>query len=463
MTLRRYERYKDSGIQGLGLVPDHWAVTRLKFIAHVQTGVAKGKDNTGRDTIEVPYLRVANVQDGYLDLDDIATIEIPADELPRYRLRAGDVLMNEGGDFDKLGRGHVWDGSIDPCIHQNHVFAVRPFGASPQWLNLITGSTYAQFYFMSRSKQSTNLASISSSNVMELPVVLPPEREQQCVAAFVEGKAAKIDTLIAEQQRLIELLTEKRQAVIAHAVTKGLNRAAPMKDSGVEWLGEVPAHWHVQPLKHLAAFRSGGTPDKSRLDYWDGDVPWASAKDLKVDDLHDTADHITEGALEAGAASLVPAGSVLVVVRGMILARMFPVVTAMVPMAINQDLKAVTARAGANADFLAWLLRASSAESLSRLDEAGHGTKALRMDAWGDMRVPVPPLCEQAEIAGNLKRRCDLLDAGLRDVELGIALLRERRTALVSAAVTGQIDVRSSSAADTVSRQNGRATANATR
>jgi len=132
MTLRRYEQYKDSGIEWLGSVPAHWEVTRLKFIAHVQTGVAKGKDNTGQQTIMVPYLRVANVQDGYLDLDEVATIEIPADDLPRYRLRAGDVLMNEGGDFDKLGRGHVWDGSIDPCIHQNHVFAVRPFGASPQ-------------------------------------------------------------------------------------------------------------------------------------------------------------------------------------------------------------------------------------------------------------------------------------------------------------------------------------------
>ena len=88
MTLRRYERYKDSGVEWLGAVPAHWTVTRLKFIAHVQTGVAKGKDNTGQQTIVVPYLRVANVQDGYLDLEDVATIEIPADDLPRYRLRA---------------------------------------------------------------------------------------------------------------------------------------------------------------------------------------------------------------------------------------------------------------------------------------------------------------------------------------------------------------------------------------
>ena len=157
---------KVSGVEWLGDVPAHWEVSRLKFVAHVQTGVAKGKDNTGKAIVDVPYLRVANVQDGYLDLEDVSTIEIPFTDLPRYELRAGDVLMNEGGDFDKLGRGHIWDGSIQPCIHQNHVFAGRPFGISPEWLNAVTGSAYAQFYFMSRSKQSTNLASISSTNIM---------------------------------------------------------------------------------------------------------------------------------------------------------------------------------------------------------------------------------------------------------------------------------------------------------
>jgi type I restriction enzyme S subunit len=127
----------------------------------------------------------------------------------------------------------------------------------------------------------------------------------------------------------------------------------------------------------------------------------------------------------------------------MILARMFPVVTARVPMAINQDLKAVTARPSAAADFLPWLLRGSAAASLSRLDEAGHGTKALRMDAWGDMRIALPPLVEQAQIAEHLHTACIAIDIGLDCVERSIAVLHERRAALISAAVTGKIDVRS--------------------
>lgn len=217
--LNHNAKMKDSGIAWLGEVPERWDVTRLKFVATVQTGVAKGKDNAGKATMQVPYLRVANVQDGYLDLQDVTTIEIPVEDLDRYRLQDGDVLMNEGGDFDKLGRGHVWHCEVDPCIHQNHVFAVRPFAISSDWLNLITGSSYAQFYFMTRSKQSTNLASISSTNVMELPVVLPPSSEQDAITIFLNCETAKLDALTAEAQRATELLKERRSALILAAVT----------------------------------------------------------------------------------------------------------------------------------------------------------------------------------------------------------------------------------------------------
>ena len=210
---------KDSGIEWLGEVPAHWGTTRLKFVAAIQTGVAKGKDNSGRKTITVPYLRVANVQDGYLDLDDIADIEIPAEDLDRYSLRPGDVLMNEGGDFDKLGRGHVWNGEIEPCIHQNHVFAVRPVAVSSELLSWITSSDYAQFYFMGRSKQSTNLASISSSNIMELPVVLPPRSDQQEIATYLAEEAGRIDELVHGSEAAIALLKERRDALISAAVT----------------------------------------------------------------------------------------------------------------------------------------------------------------------------------------------------------------------------------------------------
>ncbi|MEX5452730.1 restriction endonuclease subunit S, partial [Stutzerimonas stutzeri] len=129
------------------------------------------------------------------------------------------VLMNEGGDFDKLGRGHVWHGEIEPCIHQNHVFAVRPHGVSSEWLNTFTSSAAAQFYFMGRSKQSTNLASISSSNLMELAVPLPSEEEQRLILDRLHRQASQVNALLAQTERSIELLKERRAALITAAVT----------------------------------------------------------------------------------------------------------------------------------------------------------------------------------------------------------------------------------------------------
>lgn len=210
---------KDSGVEWLGEVPAHWTVAPLKYIARVQTGVAKGKDMQGRDSAFVPYLRVANVQDGYLDLSDVAKIEMPLGDIERYLLQDGDVLMNEGGDFDKLGRGDIWRGQVSPCIHQNHVFAVRPTGVSSEWLNTFTGSSFAQFYFMGRSKQSTNLASISSRNVMDLPVVVPPSDEQLAVAQAVKSQVERLLGLIDQAETAIALLAERRAALISAAVT----------------------------------------------------------------------------------------------------------------------------------------------------------------------------------------------------------------------------------------------------
>lgn len=285
-------------------------------------------------------------------------------------------------------------------------------------------------------------AAVNWNNLKGIKIPLPSSSEQLRILSFLDRETAKIDALVGEQRRLIELLKEKRQAVISHAVTKGLDPDARMKDSGIGWPGSVPSHWKLRPLKHLANFKSGGTPDKSRLDFWDGNIPWASAKDLKVAILNDTEDHITQAALDCKAAALVASGSLLVVVRGMILARIFPVVRANVAMAINQDLKAITPNEGICSDYLEFLMRGAESAILSNLDEAGHGTKALRMDKWGSMMFPVPPMDEQLRIAARAKSDCISIDNLRASAERAIELLQERRAALISAAVTGKIDVR---------------------
>lgn len=441
---KSYPAYKDSGVEWLGRVPEHWQVKRLKFIATVQTGVAKGKDNVGKDTIEVPYLRVANVQDGYLSLDDVTTIEIPRADLLRYSLRPGDVLMNEGGDFDKLGRGHVWQGEIEPCIHQNHVFAVRPAKVPPYWLNAFTGSQAAQFYFMGRSKQSTNLASISSSNVMELPVVVPPDDELSAVLTHLDRETARIDALVEKKTRFIELLREKRQALITHAVTKGLDPNVKLKDSGVEWLGEVPEHWCVSRLRHnIDGPLSYGANEAAESD--DPNHP----RFIRITDLTEggtlRADTFKSLPPDVARAYLLKDGDVLLARSGATVGKSF----------IYRDemgracYAGYLIRARMNKSRLVpqyfWLCTQSSYywDFIS-----GSNIQATIQNVSGEkyanLWLAVPPITEQIGIIESLTKACARFDELTAKTERSVDLLKERRSALITAAVTGQIDLRES-------------------
>ncbi|MCA9232393.1 MAG: restriction endonuclease subunit S [Planctomycetales bacterium] len=211
---------KPSDIPWLAEYPEHWELKQVKHLAEVRQGVTKGRDLDGDDTIELPYLRVANVQDGYLDLSEITTIEIRPSELERYSLKAGDVLMNEGGDNDKLGRGTVWQGQISPCLHQNHVFSVRPNDPSySDWIALWTQGSAAKSYFLVSGKQTTNLASISSTSIRELPVLLPPELERAAFIAYTKKTTALIDELMVQVRSATDQLKEYRSALITAAVT----------------------------------------------------------------------------------------------------------------------------------------------------------------------------------------------------------------------------------------------------
>jgi type I restriction enzyme S subunit len=165
-------------------------------VAEVQAGIAKGAKAL-RDPVELPYLRVANVQAGALDLAEVKTIEVDRADVARYSLRAGDVLMTEGGDFDKLGRGTIWTGDIEPCLHQNHVFAVRCDLKKilPEWLSWVSGSHYGRRYFMLCSKQSTNLASINSTQLKAFPLPLPSLAQQQKIGAIVKAAETEATTV----------------------------------------------------------------------------------------------------------------------------------------------------------------------------------------------------------------------------------------------------------------------------
>ncbi|MFC9973139.1 restriction endonuclease subunit S [Spirillospora sp. NPDC127200] len=161
--------------------------SRLDELADVSSGVTLGSEPSGASSVELPYLRVANVQDGFIDTEDMKTVHVLKSEVERLRLDSGDVLLTEGGDWDKLGRGAVWDGRIDPCVYQNHVFRVRcdVDRLIPEYFALYVGSTPGRAYFMSIAKQTTNLATINSRQLKEMPIPVPPVEDQRKIALFV--------------------------------------------------------------------------------------------------------------------------------------------------------------------------------------------------------------------------------------------------------------------------------------
>ncbi|MFI8340624.1 restriction endonuclease subunit S [Streptomyces sp. NPDC085639] len=189
--------------QALSGGADEWPTSRLESVATVAAGVTLGSEPVGDGVVELPYLRVANVLDGRIDTTEVKTVRILRSQYERYALRAGDLLLTEGGDLDKLGRGAVWDGRLDPCLHQNHVFRVRCGDElSPDFLALYTSSPAGRAYFQSVGKQTTNLASINSTQVKAMPVPVPPLPEQERLLGPVRAIRERNEALGRQIEKL---------------------------------------------------------------------------------------------------------------------------------------------------------------------------------------------------------------------------------------------------------------------
>ncbi|MFH1288980.1 MAG: restriction endonuclease subunit S [bacterium] len=208
---RGHKKFKKTVI---GIIPEAWEVVKLGDIAKVQTGIAKNIKIKPENKVDLPYLRVANVQDGYVDLSEIKYISLDKKNVEKYLLRKGDVLFNEGGDNDKLGRGCVWKGQIDPCLHQNHVFVVRcNFRILPYYLAIYAASSKGKEYFFNSSKQTTNLASINSTQIKLFHIPLPCIKEQQKIISIVKNmdryfdfNKEKLNLLIFLKSALMQVL-----------------------------------------------------------------------------------------------------------------------------------------------------------------------------------------------------------------------------------------------------------------
>ncbi|WP_294521511.1 restriction endonuclease subunit S [uncultured Anaerovibrio sp.] len=213
---------KDTNILWIGKTPFEWQVAELKFFASIKSGITLGqKYPAGAKLVEMPYLRVANVQGEYVDLSDVKTIQVLPEEVDKYRLEAGVVLMTEGGDRDKLGRGCVWHGEITPCLHQNHIFALTTKSDKllPEYFSHVTTSEVARCYFDYTAKKTTNLANTNSSTIMNFRLPIPPLEEQREIVQYLDKRIKTLNDMISEKQSLIEDLESYKKSLIYEVVT----------------------------------------------------------------------------------------------------------------------------------------------------------------------------------------------------------------------------------------------------
>ncbi|MEW6595763.1 MAG: restriction endonuclease subunit S [Thermodesulfobacteriota bacterium] len=343
MKYPAYPRYKDSGVEWLGEIPAHWDAKKLKFLAEIRTSNVDKKSEEG----ELP-VRLCNYVDVYKNdfiSSDIEFMQATAtkEEINRFKIQKDDVLITKDSEsWDDIAVPACVGEDFEDVVCGYHLAQIRPNKTELRGRYLFrcfsASGICDQFKVAANGVTRFGLPQDAVGGSF-FPV--PPLEEQTAIAAFLDRETARIDGLIARKQRLVELLQEKRTALISRAVTKGLDPNVPMKDSGIEWLGEIPAHWEVYKFRYVFKMKGGMTPEKGNPEYWNGEIPWVSPKDMKKEIIADSEDHITSTALNDTGIGLVPPQNVLIVVRGMILAHTFPVAMTAGQVTINQDMKAL--------------------------------------------------------------------------------------------------------------------------
>ncbi len=426
MTFPCYPKYKASGFLWLGDVPEHWTLKRLGHYFEERRERASDTEFEPLSVTKngiVPRLEsAAKTQDG----DN------------RKKVLAGDFVINSRSDRKGSSGLSPLDGSVSLICT-----VLIPAGLHGPYIHhLFRSELFQEEYYRWGKGIVADLWSTNFSDMKNIVLGVPSEEEQTQIARFLDHETARIDALIEEQQRLIELLKEKRQAVISHAVTKGLDPTVPMKDSGVEWLGEVPAHWDVARVKNVAKLESGHTPSKDFPEYWEGgDIPWVSLNDSKqlkvIDYIEETQFMITELGVSNSSARLLPA-RVVVFTRDATIG--LAAITTK-PMCVSQHLIAWICNE--NLVFPEYLLLVFYAmeEELDRFT-FGATIKTIGMPDIRKLVTPVPPLDEQAQVVADVNAKRKLIDQLIKESNTALSLYLERRSALISAAVTGKIDVR---------------------
>jgi len=432
MSFPAYDSYKSTGHDWLGTIPTSWRTQKFRHLFKESSEKIEGE-------VFGEMLSVS----GYRGIErkeyDDENRRRSDEDLIGYRIvRKGQLVVNTMWlNYAGLGFSEL-DGHVSPAYR---AYWPKSDEHSKYLHYLLRSEHYVKGYTRLLTGVRPNSLQMSRDNMMSFPVVLPPKAEQIAISTFLDRETAKIDALIAEQQRLIELLQEKRQAVISHAVTKGLNPNAPMKDSGVEWLGDVPEHWTICPLKHFCKITTGFA-FKSEEFQAEG-IPLVRISDIQSDGTIDLKDakYLKESELIDHSRETLKHGDIAMAMTGGTIGKA-GIYYSDQPALLNQRVCIFRAKPDCSQAFL-WFITASRFyQEHIKLSSFG-GAQPNISD--GDLLAcicPMPPLAEQELISAFIDSKAAKLGELQREAELTIELLNERRSALISAAVTGQIDVR---------------------
>lgn len=423
----KYEEYRDSGAGWLGMVPEHWAVQRLKLAVSLRNDKVESKPvgsvHIGLENIESWTGRFIEPANGS-ETDGVSN-----------RFTGGDVLFGKLRPY--LAKAFLAS-QCGYCSSELLVLGRRCL--DPKFLHyLVLSDGFVKEVDSSTYGAKMPRASWDFIGNMRIPI--PSNGEQRAIAAFLDRETAKIDALMAMQQRLVELLQEKRIALVTHAVTKGL-RPCALKVSGFRWLGEIPRHWDTIRLKFAAKLESGHTPSRTVLEYWENcTIPWVTLNDVDFlknhDYISDTTNYINELGIANSSARILPTGTVILsrdatVGRCGILGR---------EMATSQHFVDWICAPNLIPEYLLLIFRFPMQQEFERLS-MGATIRTIGMPEVNSFRIPLPPVREQAEIVAYVKCKAERLGALILKAQEAIQTQWEYRASLISAAVTGRIDVR---------------------
>ena len=429
MKYKKYSAYKDSGVEWLGTIPNHWATLPIKYIASSNDDVLTEETV---DDFEIEYVEISGVDEvkGVFSTETHQFKNAPS--RARRRVRDGDIIISTVRTYLKAIASIV--NPPDNLIVSTGFAVIRPKDSLfPRFASYLFKTNYLVHEVIARST-GISYPAINTSELVRIYAVLPPHDEQTTIAAFLNNETAQIDTLIAKQERLIATLQEKRQALIAHTVTKGLNPKAPMKDSAVDWLGEVPAHWEVTPTKRIFSLIVDPAPPDNDYELLSLYTAIGVKPRQELEERGNRAT-TTDGYLRVRVGDIIV--NKLLAWMGAIGVSEYEGVTSPAYDILRPSLRA-------NSRYYSYLFRCGIC--LTEFKRYSRGIMEMRLrlyfDQLGRIKLPVPPLHEQNEIVNYLENELSKLDDLVTKAQNAIQLLQERRTALISAAVTGKIDVR---------------------